>query len=94
MDAGWWFAYCPRCGGHGRLFLRRPQAEAGLRLVCEECSLTFEQPALVVRHEAGKEGFRATYVTPTEEQIDAAGWRRFCAYKWDDCPPWPPGLAP
>lgn len=76
----YWYTTCPACAHNGRLLIARDNSDQSLFLYCDEGECGWRDPERI--------GDRSTYFLtldenfdfdcPSEDEIDAAGWRKYC----------------
>ncbi len=56
------------------------KADGGLCFSCDECSWTCDSAESLGDFSRGYEGFQLSLEAPTIEEIEAAGWLKYCKY--------------
>lgn len=80
MTTFYYSSYCPMCGPEGELVIAQTESSR-LALVCAECGIGFFNERDVMHADKAVDMLSHRLSPPTEEEIDAAGWRHLCRNK-------------
>ena len=82
----YWYKNCPLCGHEGELFITKKES-GQLYLQCAECFWACDDPAAIADSSKGyvvdidEYMQRARAAVPTLEEIEAAGWAKYCQHE-------------
>jgi hypothetical protein len=84
MTIRYWYKNCPRCGPEGELFISKRRESGTLCFQCAECFWACDDPASIDDYWKGYEGDEDDFEAPTREEIERAGWGKYCLEEEDE----------